>query len=490
MKRRDFLKALGVATLVGAVQSKDVPRQRRNSRRRPDVIFIAIEDIAPLMGCYGHPVVKTPNIDALASRGVVFNNAYCQVAVCNPSRASVSTGLRPGTLGVFGNSVDWRRRIPAGMLTLPEFFRDNGYETAICGKIHHHQRYFKDASEQAQQREDRMWNRTLRAKSKGSTKPAIRPKAKRPPWLEEDHYIARSLKWGPTGLTDGQQRDGAIAHAVAEELSSRREKPLFMAVGFHSPHYELRAPDKYFEMYPPEEIVLPENPANDLADVPHKYSTFNTADDRWLSKAEKRQVIAAYYACLSYVDTCVGIIMDALKQTGRENETIVCLWGDHGMHMGEHFLFRKYTLFENAARVPLVIAAPGAAKAGAVCNRLVELIDMYPTLADLAGLGVPGGLEGTSMRPVLQEPDRPWKKAAFTSQSSTNHSLRTERWRYTEWGGSENAELYDHDNDPGEFNNLAEDPRHSATVAELSRLLKAGWKSALPRSKQQFCTTS
>ena len=148
--------------------------------------------------------------------------------------------------------------------------------------------------------------------------------------------------------------------------------------------------------------------------------------------------------------------------------------------MGDHFLFRKYTLFENAARVPLVMAAPGVARAGAVCNRLVELIDMYPTLADLAGLNVPDGLEGTSMRPVLQEPDRPWKKAAFTSQSDRNHSLRTERWRYTEWGGPENAELYDHNNDPGEFKNLAKDLRHSATAAELSRLLKAGWKAARP----------
>lgn len=484
MKRRDFLRSTGVlvgaAAWGGAVLGQNSYGRERSSGKMPDIVYISIEDIAPLMGCYGHPVVKTPNIDALAKRGVVFNNAYCQVAVCNPSRASVSTGLRPETLGVFGNSVDWRRRIPAGMLTLPEFFRDNGYETVICGKIHHHQRYFNDATDEAQEREDRMWTKALRAKSKAPTKPAIRPKAKRPDWLEEDHYIARSLKWGPTGLADGQQRDGATARAVAAELRSPRDKPLFMAVGFHSPHYDLRAPDEYFELYPPEKIALPKNPENDLADVPHEYSAFNTTDDRWLSKAEKRQAIAAYYACISYVDACVGIITDALRETGKENETIVCLWGDHGMHLGEHLLFRKYTLFENAARVPLVIAAPGVARAGAVCKRMVELIDTYPTLADLAGLSVPKGLEGTSMRPVLQAPDRSWKKAAFTSQSARNHSLRTERWRYTEWGDPAHAELYDHDADPGEFNNLAEDPGHSAIVAELSRLLKAGWKAARP----------
>ena len=484
MDRRDFLKRSALFTGAAALGEVVLPGEsygrKRKSEEKPNVIFIAIEDIAPLMGCYGHPVVKTPNIDALARRGVLFNRAYCQVAVCNPSRACVSTGLRPETTGVFNNSVDWRQRIPRGMLTLPEFFRDNGYETVICGKIHHHQRYFKDATKEAQEREDRMWSRTLRARSKRPVQPAISPGAKRPAWLEEDHYIARSLKWGPTGLTDAEQRDGAIAEAVATELKAKRDKPLLMAVGLHSPHYDLRAPDKYFRMYPPDKIVPAKNPENDLADVPHKYSVFNTTDDKWLSENEKRQVIAAYYACISYVDACVGIVVNALKQSGREDNAIVCLWGDHGMHLGEHFLWRKYTLFENAARVPFMIAAPGAARTGAVCNRLVELIDIYPTLADLCGLKVPRGLEGISMKPLLQDPERSWKRAAFTSQSARNHSVRTPKWRYTEWGGPENAELYDHENDPGEFNNLAKDARHSTIAAELSKLLNTGWKAALP----------
>ena len=484
MDRRDFLKKsslfTGLAALGQVVSPEESYGRKRKPDEMPDVIFIAIEDIAPLMGCYGHPIVKTPNIDALAKRGVAFSRAYCQVAVCNPSRACVSTGLRPETTGVFNNSIDWRRRIPEGMLALPEFFRDNGYETVICGKIHHHPSYFTDATKEAQQREDRMWHKTLRAKSKRPARPAISPGAERPVWLKEDDYIARSLKWGPTGLKDAEQRDGAIAEAVAAELKAKRQRPLYMAMGLHSPHYDLRAPDKYFEMYSPEKIILPKNPDNDLADVPHEYSTFNTTDDRWLSPAEKQQVIAAYYACISYVDTCVGIVMNALKQSGRENNTIVCLWGDHGMHLGEHFLWRKYTLFENAALVPFIIVAPGIARAGAACNRLVELIDIYPTLADLCGLKVPEGLEGISIKPLLQNPQRPWKRAAFTSQSAGNRSVRTERWRYTEWGGPENAELYDHENDPGEFNNFARGPKNSAIVAELSRLLNAGWKAALP----------
>jgi len=484
MDRRDFLKKSTILASVAAAASTALPQKARARSQkpndRPDVLFIAIEDIAPLMGCYGHPIVKTPNIDALASQGVLFNNAYCQVAVCNPSRASVSTSLRPQTTGVFNNSIDWRRRIPQGMLTLPEFFRDNGYETVTCGKIHHHQRYFKDASDQAQQREDRMWHRKLRSPSKRYAKPAISPKADRPAWLKPDDYIATSLNWGPTGLTDTEQRDGAIAKAVAAELRAKHEKPLFMALGFHAPHYSLRAPDKYFRMYPPDKIILPKNPANDLDDVPHKYSSFNTTDDKWLSDPEKRQAIAAYYACISYIDTCVGIITDALKESGRRHNTIICLWGDHGMHLGEHFLWRKYTLFENAARVPFMIIAPGAAKAGAKCKRPVELLDIYPTLADLAGLGPPKGIDGISMKPLLKNPASPWKRGAFTSQGPKNHSIRTEKYRYTEWNGPENAELYDHEKDPGEFKNLAKKPKYAPIVADLTKLLNTPFKTAPP----------
>ncbi|MBN2131840.1 MAG: sulfatase [Sedimentisphaerales bacterium] len=482
MGRRVFLKQVGCvggAVVLGRLSSYATSSARDGGgARRPDVLFIVIEDIAPLMGCYGHPVVKTPHIDALARRGVLFKNAYCQVAVCNPSRACVSSGLRPQTTGVYNNSVDWRRRLPDGHLALPEFFRDHGYETVICGKIHHHQRYFKDASAEAQQREDRMWNRRLNARSKRYATPPRRPKAARPAWLKEDDYINRSIEWGPTGLEDTEQRDGAIAAAVAEELKKKHDRPLYMAVGFHAPHYPLRAPDKYWQMYPPDRVALPQNPKDDLADVPHEYSIFNTTDDRWLTVDEKREVIAAYYATISYIDACVGVLMDALEQPGRLANTIVCLWGDHGMHMGEHTLFRKYTLFENAARVPFVIAAPGVARQGAVCRQPVELLDIYPTLVDLCGFPVSGGLDGVSMRPLLADPDRRWKPAAYTSQGPKNHSLRTRRWRYTEWGGPENAELYDHENDPGEFTNLAAKPEYADTVKRLHQLLHDGWPTA------------
>ena len=430
VSRRGFLK--GAAAALGAMKLSphSIARaQDQSTADGRDVLFIAIEDIAPLMSCYGHPIVKTPNIDALAARGVLLDRAYCQTAVCNPSRASVATALRPETTGVHGNSIDWRRRIPEGMKALPEFFRDSGYETAICGKIHHGVRYFNDATEEATERENRMWQTRLKAPGKGATKPPIRPAAPRPEWMKEDDYIARSLNWGPTGLTDIEQRDGAIAQAVAEKLKDPRERPLYMAVGFHAPHYPLRAPDRHFDLYPPEQVTLPQNPEHDLDDVPFKYGHFNTADEGWLTEGEKRQAIAAYYACISYIDACVGILMDGLRESGREENTIVGLWGDHGMHMGEHFVWRKHTLFENAARVPFIIAAPGVARAGSVCKRPVELIDIYPTLADLCGFEVPEGLEASSMTPLLADPGRPWKRAAFTTRAPNQRSLRTERWR-------------------------------------------------------------
>jgi uncharacterized sulfatase len=446
---------------------------------KPDVLFIVIEDLAAITGGYGHPLVKTPNIDKLAKGGVLFDRAYCQAAVCNPSRASVSTGLRPESTGVYNNSLDWRGQIPPGHLTLPEYFQANGYETVTCGKIHHHERLFKRAIPGAQEREDRMWNRKLAIQAKGYVTPPRRPGAPRPEGLKPEDYISRSLEWGPTGLTDWQQQDGAIAQAVARELKTDRDRPRYLAVGFHAPHYPLRAPDKYFAWYPLEKIQPAQSPAHDLDDVPVQYSAFNTTDEQWLDEQEKKQVLAAYYACISYVDACVGLLIEALVESGRLDNTVICLWGDHGMHLGEHSLWRKFTLFEGSTRVPFLIVAPGVSPPGSICKRVVELVDIYPTLADLCGLPVPDGLDGISMKPLLQDPDRPWKQAAFSCKSATRRSLRTERWRYTQWDSPQQAELYDHETDPGEFTNLAKDPAYSDVVSELRRLLENDPKTEL-----------
>ncbi len=454
----------------------------RPGAKRPDVLFIAIEDIAPYLGCYGHPVVKTPNMDALAARGVVFHNAHCQAPVCNPSRASIFTGLRPRTTGVHSNETDWRPLIPEGMRTLPEHFLDHGYETVKRGKMVHHESLFKEPHPDGQPREDAFWNRKLRT-SGGTkiTREPKRPSRPRPESMKPTDYLVTSLAWGPPGQTDAETWDGTIARAAAEELLREQDQPRFIAVGFHAPHYAMRAPDRYFDIYTPDVVELPDVPEDEMADLPNPNAyRRQQVENSWLTEQERREVIAAYYCTIAHVDWCVGVVLDALRQSGRERDTIVCLWGDHGLHMGRNGLWRKATSFEGSTHVPFMIAAPGVTPQGAVCTRPAELIDMYPTLADLAGIGVPEGLEGISMGPVLEDPSREWKKAAFTSRGTWNVSLRTERYRYTEWGSPDRAELYDHETDPGEHTNLAGNPDHAEVQAELAELMAGGWRGALP----------
>jgi uncharacterized sulfatase len=482
MDRRRFLKSSG-AFLGGAMLGGLVPGSASAAKADgPDVLFIAIEDIAPYLSCYGHPVVQTPNMDALAARGVLFANAHCQAPICNPSRASVMTGLRPRTTGVHTNETDWRPLIPAGMKTLPEHFRDSGYETVTRGKMVHPESLFKEPHPDGQAREDAFWNRQLRPSgaTKVSREPR-RPGGELPDGLDPASYLVTSLAWGPSGQTDEQTWDGAIARAAADELRRPAERPRFIAIGLHSPHYPLRAPDRCFDVYTPDKAVLPDVPPDEMDDVPKpgRY-WWHRRENEWLTEQERREVIAAYYCTIAHVDTCVGWMLDALRESGRERETIVCLWGDHGLHMGRNGLWRKWTLFDGSTHVPFIIAAPGVAPRGAVCTRPAELIDIYPTLADLCGIGVPEGLEGISMRPVLETPDGPWKRAALTSRGEQSMSLRTERYRYTEWDGPEQSELYDHETDPGEHTNLAGDPANAAVQAELAGLMARGWRGALP----------
>ncbi len=256
------------------------------------------------------------------------------------------------------------------------------------------------------------------------------------------------------------------------------EKPRFIAVGIHAPHYPLRAPDAYFRQYPADAVKLPVNPPDDLDDVPYTFGHIHLDDGRILSEREQREFTAAYYACLTFADACVGVLLDALAESGRDRDTIICLWGDHGMQFGEHFMWRKHTFFEGSTRVPLIFALPGDTRGAQHCDAPVELIDLYPTLADLCGLPYPPGLEATSMKRLLDHPRGNWKTAAFTFLRD-GISIHTGRYRYSEYGGPDRAELYDLRVDPGEFNNLATHPDHRDTVARLSRLLNAGWKASL-----------
>ncbi|MBI4603555.1 MAG: sulfatase, partial [Planctomycetes bacterium] len=286
--------------------------------------------------------------------------------------------------------------------------------------------------------------------------------------------VVGKLAWRATDLPDAEEPDGRAARRVVELLEAKRDRPFSIALGFHKPHLPFVAPRRYFEMHPPERFSLPREPEGDLADIPRAALT-HRPDDLKLPEADRRQAIAAYYAATSFMDAQLGAVLDALDRLRLWESTVVVFFGDHGWHLGEHGgLWRKMTLFEEAARVPLIVAAPGS-KAGASSPRLVELVDLYPTLVELCGLPAPEGLEGRSFAPLLGDPTREWKRAAHTQVQRgkvMGRSVRTERYRYTEWGDGE-AELYDHDADPREHRNLARDPAHAATAAEMRRLLPA-----------------
>ncbi len=456
----------------------------------PDVLFIISEDLATCMGSYGNPVCQTPNLDALAASGVRFDNAQCMFPVCNPTRSSFLSGLYPRTTQVLGNAQDWNENLKPGT-TLPEYFRANGYLTMRCGKIFHAGNGARDFSDIAR------WDMVLPESAiaageggggkKGGKKGSGRGGAqvqRQETWLYSDltpeqrnnEYDTRAWVWGPVGTEDTDHPDGRIAAQAVKVLRAKQEKPLFLALGFHKTHLPLFAPKKYFDLYPPEKMPLPNYAENCLEGLPHGYSLKN---HKAFTDEKRRQAIAAYYASASYMDACVGRVLNALKETGRDRNTIVVFMGDHGFHMGEHLLWQKMTLFEESSRVPLIIRAPGVTPAGSICKRPVSQIDLYPTLADLCGLGAPSGLEGISMAPLLRDPNRPWKKGAFTTMGNGT-SVRTERYRYNEWGGPEQAELYDHESDPRELRNLAKDPKFKEVVTELSALIKGGWKAALP----------
>lgn len=445
--------------------------QSQPSARRLNVLFIAVDDLNNSLGAYGHPVVKTPSIDRLASRGVRFDRAYCQYPLCNPSRTSLLSGRRPETTRIFSNDTPPRTHLK-DIVFLPEYFRRHGYFTARVGKIAHgpfENAVAWDISESASGR------------AEAQTQNQQRPNQQRRD-RERNTPGGLPVQWRATNNNDGQEPDGRTARRIVQLLQQNKDKPFFIAAGFHKPHLPWVAPKKYFDRYPPEKIKLPEEPPEHAQKTPPMARTRNPADDR-MSDGQKRQAIAAYYACTSFMDAQVGLLLEAMDRLKLWDNTVVVFFGDHGFHLGEHGgLWRKMSLFEESARVPLIIAAPRI-RTGVASPRFAEFVDLYPTLTDLAGLPAPRGMEGISLAPLLENPNRPWKKAAFTVVSRGKvfgRSVRTERYRYTEWGDEKIAELYDHQTDPHEHKNLVDDPAHAKALAEMRQLLKDGWRAALP----------
>ena len=427
--------------------------------KSPNVLFIAIDDLNDWVGVMeSHPQVKTPNIDALAERGTLFTNAHCQASVCNPSRTSVMTGLRPSSTGVYG-LAPWFRTVDElkDLVTLPQHFSKAGYKTYTVGKIYH----------------GRDWNSmgVTEFDVVGQTEPGLSPKQKR----VATPRGGRGMDWAVYPYEDSDHKDWKTASWAVEQLDEMStDDPFFMAVGFALPHVPLFATKKWFDLYPEDEVVLPRMLLDDRSDTPRFswYLHWKLPEPRQkflLQAGEQIKIVQAYLASVSFMDSQVGRVLEALKRNDLEDDTIVVLWSDHGYHLGEKEITGKNTLWDRSTRVPLVFAGPEV-NSGQRVQRPAELLDMYPTLSEMCGLDIPDHLEGLSLVPQLNNPNAPRTRPAITTHNHDNHGLRTEKWRYNQYAdGSE--ELYDMMADPDEFTNLAGQAQYTAVKDQLRSLL-------------------
>lgn len=439
-----------------------------------NVLFIAADDMNCDLGVYGNSQVRTPNLERLAKMGVRFDNAYCQQPLCGPSRASLMTGLRPDTLDLHTLKHELRIKNP-DVVTLGQLFKQNGYFSYRSGKIYHYgnpSMIGTDAND-----DPATWSER--------NNPAGIDKTRESEIINfgPNKGLGISMAWWDPESRDEEHTDGIVATDVVAQIKKNKDKPFFLAAGFFNPHCPYVAPKKYFDLYPLDKITIPDlqEAREDLADVPPMAVMRDTKNWPYYFKditvEQARRCKQAYYACNTFVDAQVGRLLDALEENDLIDRTIIVFWSDHGYFLGEKGLWYKRKAFERSARMPMIIAAPGFAK-GANSDKPVELLDLYPTLADLCNLKAPDNLEGASLRPLLAEPEgKDWNKPAVTqvwhNRDAWGYSIRTERWRYTEWlEGQAGRELYDHGNDADEITNLADDPKHADLIADLSQRLK------------------
>jgi arylsulfatase A-like enzyme len=488
--RRGFLgtAAAALAALASGLGATAAPA--RPAGRRKNVLFIAVDDLRNELGCYGVPGIHSPNIDGLAARGTAFDRAYCQQAVCSPSRSSLLTGCRPDTTKVYDLVTHFRKQLP-DVATLPQHFKSHGYFTRSVGKIYHPGFDDKPSWSEPAPRVNRptysleenkavVARKTAAVAGKEFATPSARSNATKGPAYE------------CADVPDNAYSDGAIADAAIEMLREAKDKPFFLAVGFLKPHLPFVAPKKYWDLYRRDEIPVAPNPFPPK-DAP-KYALVDWGELRAyediprigpLTDEQARTLKHGYYACVSYMDAQLGRVLAELDRLGLREQTVVVLWGDHGWKLGEHGAWCKHTNFENDTHAPLICCVPGQKAAGRHTQALVEFVDIYPSLCELAGLPLPSDLEGTSFAPLLDAPEQPWKKAAFSQYPRgggvMGYSMRTDRYRLTRWlnrNGTEVArELYDHQNDPQENVNVADRPENKAVVEELTKQMQAGWKA-------------
>jgi iduronate 2-sulfatase len=474
MKRTFLLLTLSFSLFLAATS---------HAAERKNVLFFAIDDLRPELACYGHPNIKSPQIDRLASQGLLFERAYCQQAVCAPSRISLLTGLRPDTTGIYDLQHPLRQTKP-DVLSMPQYFQRSGYETVSLGKIYHH-----TGDDNSIGWTGKAWRPEGKWTGRGYLAPDSIRRIQPPESAHGHPGVGPAYEWA--NVPDEAYPDGTTAVKATEELRrlEKGDKPFFLAVGFVRPHLPFNAPQKYWDLYDRADIKVPQQGAwpkgsPSLAGTQwgelRKYTGMPRSGP--MPKDEAINLIHGYYACVSYMDALVGQVVGELERLGLRDDTVIILWGDHGWKLGDYGAWCKHTNFELDTHVPLILSVPGRLAVGRRTKAPVEFVDIFPTLAELCGLDVPDSCEGTSMVPLVEDPDRPWKEAAFSQYPRgkvMGYSLRSGNWRYTEWidrrtGDVVGRELYDHSAGPAADRNLADEPEFADTVKKLSALLDGG----------------
>ena len=519
LDRRDFIKVTSASVLATMLAGCTASV----GEEKPNILFIAVDDLRPELGCYGNDEIKTPNFDALAKEGMVFTNTYCQAAACAPSRASLMTGFRPDTTRVWSLGEEFRKINP-NIITMPQHFKKFGYHTVSMGKIfHNHMPDVVSFDEPDLKPEEYMtpemvdrdpesfyYDEDLKKELAEVREKRLKknPRAYAGGW-------AYGKSWECSDAPDNAFYDGAQTDLAIETLKRLKKKnqPFYFALGYFRPHLPFVAPKKYWDLYDRNKLSLAKNPYIPI-DSPGMamnscYELGGCYDLEWVKHPAKeklpeetaRLLKHGYYASVSYVDACLGRLMKGLKDEGLDKNTIVVIWGDHGWKLGEHGSWCKQTNYNIDTRVPLIVRMPGKKQTGGECEELVELVDLFPTLCDLADINIPGNMEGLSFKPLLKNPDREWKSAVFSQyihkpkvtldgKCYMGYSMKTKQYHYVEWyhwnnkkkeaGELAAIELYDNKSDGDENVNIAGKPENEIIIRKLSAQLKAGWREALP----------
>ena len=483
-----------IAGLAGMGSNHELIKEAKGKKK--NVVFIAVDDMRTQLGCYGKTSVKSPNIDKLAANGMVFKRAYSQQAICSPSRISLLTGMYCETTKIYGLLNRKKDKLP-DIPSIPKHFRDNGYETISSGKIYHH----GDDDPVA-------WSVPAFRPMKGSGYVTEESKAIVSLWSSNSNTGTKGPVTEAADVADNAYSDGKTTDFAIEQIRRLKDKPFFVALGLRKPHLPFTAPKKYWDMYNPDDFKLVDNPYPPENATEFTMNNFGELRNYWQMPKGKepvdnelaRHLIHGYHACVSFIDAQVGRVLDELETLGLKENTIVVLWGDHGWKLGEHGSWCKHTAFEIDAKVPLIIFDPDMKTKGQTTEALTELVDIYPTLCDLAGLDKPAHLEGLSFTPLMNNPGLDWKSAAFSiwvqkkfrydeDIQVIGYTMKTDNYRYTEWrhtksGEVRGRELYDHIKDPDENVNVIDDLAYADIVIKLDAKMDAGWKGARPKGRQ------